>query len=301
MSARYGIALAVSLALLAAWGSAEQPAAPTADAIMAQVAANQDRANSERSHYLYVQHAHVVSRKGKTVMCEETTDARITPSAAGSEAQVFKLNGRLLGRSGYVTYTTLPPATSGKPMRDANEQDGVTIAVDSATDRDLVENMRDNLTRDKSKDGLSARLFPLTSESQRSSAFRLVGRETLNGRDVFHLQFQPKDKTDFGWKGDAYIDAIAMQPVVIRTTMGRQIPFAVRTLLGTSLPGLGFAVVYAPQADGVWFPVSFGTEFKLHVLFFFRRQIIIDAKNQDFEKTHVTSEIVGPYRPAPPQ
>ncbi len=58
---------------------------------------------------------------------------------------------------------------------------------------------------------------------------------------------------------------------------------------------------YAPQPDGVWFPVSFGTEFKLHVLFFFSRQIIIDALNRNFEKTHVTSEMVRVGEPVNPQ
>jgi hypothetical protein len=62
--------------------------------------------------------------------------------------------------------------------------------------------------------------------------------------------------------------------------------------LGTNVPGLGFTIVYVPQPDGVWFPVSFGTEFRLHVLFVIR-QIVIDAQNRDFEKTHVSSRIVG--------
>ena len=74
--------------------------------------------------------------------------------------------------------------------------------------------------------------------------------------------------------------------------MARKIPFAVRTLLGTSLPGLGFTVTYAPQPDGVWFPETFGTEFKLKILFFFSREILISARNRDFEKTHVTSHIL---------
>lgn len=59
------------------------------------------------------------------------------------------------------------------------------------------------------------------------------------------------------------------------------------------MPGLGFTIIYAPQPDGVWFPVSFGTEFRLHVLFVIRRQIVIEAQNRDFEKTHVSSRIVG--------
>ncbi len=121
----------------------------------------------------------------------------------------------------------------------------------------------------------------------------MVGRERLNGRDVFHITFRPKKKDDFGWSGDAYIDRTAYQPVLVTTGMARKIPFAVRTLLGTNVPGLGFTVTYAPQPDGVWFPVTFSTEFKIHVLFFFNRQIILDAQNREFEKTHVTSRMVG--------
>ena len=74
--------------------------------------------------------------------------------------------------------------------------------------------------------------------------------------------------------------------------MAKNIPIAVRILLGTSLPGLGFAVTYAPQPDGVWFPASFGTEFKINVLFFFHRNIALSVENRDFEKTHVDSRIL---------
>jgi len=122
---------------------------------------------------------------------------------------------------------------------------------------------------------------------------RMAGRERLNNRDVFHITFRPKKKDDFGWSGDAYIDTTAYQPVLVTTAMARKIPFAVRTLLGTNVPGLGFTVTYAPQADGVWFPVTFSTEFKIHVLYFFHRQIFLNAENREFEKTHVTSRIVG--------
>ena len=84
--------------------------------------------------------------------------------------------------------------------------------------------------------------------------------------------------------------------------MSRKIPFAVRTMLGTSLPGLGFTVIYAPQPGpqpgGVWFPVSFGTEFKTKVLF--HREIIISAENRSFEQTHVKSTVV-PAAPAASQ
>ena len=286
-------ALCLVLLLSLAPAHAQQP---TADTIMAKVAANQDQSEAERAHYLYLQHAHVTSRAGKTIHCEEITDTRIAPTATGYNHQLLKLEGRVLIKHQYVNYTQLP----GDKHPDADTpHDGaltVTSDDDDPMDRDIVENMRDNLTREKSKDGIGAGLFPLTSKTQASYAFQLLGTEHINGRQVFHLTFSPRDKQDYAWKGDAYIDTTAYQPVLVRTRMSRQIPFAVRTLLGTSLPNLGFTVIYAPepsdQPGAIWFPVSFGTEFKLHVLFFLNRQITLNVENQSFEKTHVTSKIV---------
>jgi hypothetical protein len=299
------MALTFALAILGAAGFAQQQNAsaetPTADAIMARVAVNQDRTEAERGHYVYVQHARVVSRKGSKVMCEEVTDYRVTPSASGSHRELIKLDGRMLVKHKYVTYTSLLLANGAEKTVVENDHDSISVQMgDENTDRSLVENMRKNLTDDKSKDGINAQLFPMTTKGQVDTLFYLVGRERINGRDVFHIDFRPKDKNDFGWKGDAYIDVDAYQPVLIRTDMARKIPLAVRALLGTNLPGLGFSVVYAPQPDGVWLPTSFGTEFKIHVLFFFSRQIIIDAQNRDFEKTHVSSKIVGAVDGAQP-
>lgn len=265
---------------------------------MARVGANQDQAEAERSHYIYVQHARIVSRKGHTVMCEEITDLRITPSATGSKADLLKLDGRLLSKHKYVSYTALSAVKSDDNSSVAADHQSISITLGDNVDRNLVESMRSNLTNDNSKDGINQSLFPLTSTGQSSYTFQLLGREHINGRDVFHIVFRPKAKDDFGWKGDAYIDTTAFQPVAVSTALARKIPFAVRTLLGTNLPGVGFTVVYAPQPDGLWFPVSFGNEFKLHVLFFFSREIIIDAQNRQFEKTHVHSTILGPQDPA---
>jgi hypothetical protein len=300
MISRWPKTIPVALALCATYLVAQQTAPPTAEAIMAKVAANQDSAEDARRHYVYIQHAKVVSRKGHTVMCEEVTDSRITPTETDSHAELLKLNGRLLRKKQYIAYTELSPTQN----RNASEQNKTQAEVegkdltinldDDDTDRDLVENMRANLTRNKSKDGIDARLFPLTSKAQAEYVFRFIGQEHINGHDVFHIDFHPKVKDDYGWKGDAYIDTTSFQPVVVRTTMSRKVPFAVRTLLGTNVPGLGFSIVYAPQPDGVWFPVSFGTEFKLHVLFFFSREITINAENRNFEKTHVDSKIIIP-------
>ena len=289
-------ALTLALQALAQQQTVPAQAPLTAEAIMARVAANQDSSEAERAHYIYVQHAHVVSRKGKTVMCEETTDSRVTPSGSGSEQKLLTLDGRLLRKHQYLAYTTLPAKNGDATATKSEKED-----FGGEFDRELVESMRKNLTDSNTKDGLGKGLFPLTSKNQQDYQFQLLGREQKNGRDVYHLSFRPKDKDDYNWKGDAYIDAVAYQPVLVRTAMSRRIPFAVRTLLGTSLPGLGFTVIYAPQPDGVWFPVSFGTEFKLHVLFFLNREIAVSAENREFVKTHVSSRIVsGPATPAEP-
>jgi hypothetical protein len=288
---------------------------PSAESVMKRVAINQDTAEADRAHYVYVQHAKMTSRRAKTVMCEEITDYRITPSTDGTDQQLLKVDGRFLRDKNYVTYTALLPRDEDKPKdsdkektkdkdngkeakKEKKEKDPTFDPNSNETiDRDIVENLRWNLIHDKSKDGYNAHLFPLTSKNQADYAFRMVGRERLNGHDVYHITFRPKDKNDFGWSGDAYIDTTAFQPVLVTTAMARKIPFAVRTLLGTNVPGLGFTITYAPQLDGVWFPVTFSTEFKIHLLYFFHREIILDAQNRDFEKTHVTSRIVGEATP----
>ncbi len=298
---------------------------PTAESIMARVATNQDQAEAERAHYVYVQHAKMTSRRGKTVMCEEITDYRFTPSADNTQEQLLKVDGRYMKNHKLITYTALLPRDEDKP-KDADKDKAATQGQadqdkkdkkekkdkekdkdpvfdpnsDETLDRDLVENIRWGLIHDKSKDGIAQHLFPLTTKDQANYTFRLIGREHLNDRDVFHITFRPKEKNDFGWSGDAYIDTQAFQPVLITTGMARKVPFAVRTLLGTDVPGLGFTIRYAPQPDGVWFPVDFSTEFKIHVLYFFHRQVILDAQNREFEKTHVTSRIVGEVTPVDP-
>jgi hypothetical protein len=285
---------------------------PSAESVMARVATNQDAAEAERAHYIYVQHAKMTSLRGKTIMCEEITDYRFTPSSDGYKDDLLKVDGRYLKNHKYLTYTALLPRNEDKPKDAAQQKDNDESGdklehnkdkadvkdpafdpnSDETLDRDLVENIRYGLIHDKSKDGISAHLFPLTSKEQGNYTFRMIGSERMNNRDTFHIAFRPKKKDDFGWSGDAWIDTTAYQPVLVTTGMSRKIPFAVRTLLGTNFPGLGFTVTYAPQPDGVWFPVTFSTEFKIHVLYFFHRQIFLNAENRNFEKTHVTSRIV---------
>ncbi len=196
----------------------------------------------------------------------------------GTQKELKLLTGRYWHKGKYEDF-------QGEPVPEANSLDG-----------DLIHDLRNDLSNEKSKDGLARDLFPLTTEEQKAYEFKLLGQETQQGRNVYHISFQPKDKAEITWAGQAYIDAADFQPVRVFTKLSRRMPLMVRTMLGTDLPGIGFNVVYQRQQDGVWFPASFGTEFRLHALFFINRDISISLDNTAFEHTHVQTrmKVVGP-------
>jgi hypothetical protein len=261
----------------------ETPNAPlTAAAIMARVAASQDSSEALRKEYVYLQHTHVVTHKpkGGRLQREETADYDVTPTPDGTQKKLKWITVRYWQKGKYETFEA-DHAPEG-------EGDGI--------DGSLVKSFRDDLLDDKSKDGLAKNLFPLTSEQQKDYNFTLLGQEMQDGRSVYHIGFRPKDKNDISWAGEAYIDAAEFQPVRVFTKLSRRLPFAVRTLLGTDVPGIGFNVVYKRQEDGVWFPSTFGTEFRLHAVFFINRDISVSCENSGFQRTHVESKmkVIGP-------
>lgn len=251
----------------------------TADEIMARVAANQDRSEELRKQYVYVQHTHILSRKPSgRLLREETADYDVVPTADGTQKELRTITGRYWNKGKYEVF-------EGEPVPESGSLDG-----------GLIQNFREDLSNEKSKDGLGKNLFPLTSEGQKDYDFKLLGQEMQAGRNVYHIEFRPKDKNDISWAGEAYIDAAEFQPVRVFTKLSRRIPFAVRTFLGTDLPGIGFNVVYKRQEDGVWFPATFGTEFRIHVLFFINREMAVSLENTGFQRTHVESKmkLIGP-------
>lgn len=249
---------------------------PTADAIMARVATNQDSSEKLRSQYIYQQHIQIITRKtsGK-VLREETADYHVVPKPDHTERTLQQLTGRYWHKGKYETF-------SGEPVPEPDSTDG-----------DLIHDFREDLTNDESKDGLARDLFPLTSEEQKNYKFRLIGPDLFEGRQSYHIAFTPKDDDDVDWAGEAYIDAQEFQPMYVFTKLSRRLPFGVRTFLGTDLPGIGFAVHYRRQEDGVWFPVSLGSEFRIRALFFFNRNMTVSLENKAFEHTHVQTKIVG--------
>jgi hypothetical protein len=218
----------------------------------------------------------VISKKpnGK-VLREEITDYHVVPKPDHTERTLEKFTGRYWHKGKYESY-------SGEPVPEADSTDG-----------ELVHDFRDDVTDDKSKDGLAHDLFPLTTEEQKNYKFRVMDQEPFEGRPSYHIAFTPIDDEDTDWAGEAYIDAQEFQPIYVFTKLSQPLPFGVRKFMGIDLPGLGFAVHYRRQDDGVWFPTSLGSEFRIKVFFLFNRTMTVSLENKAFERTHVETKITG--------
>jgi len=265
---------ALMLVPLGVVSASDQPT-PSVQEIMARVAANQDRGQQARAEYVYQQRIHVASlRTNGKLAREETTDYLVTPTPDGTKKELKHIEGRYWHKGKYLEFHSEPVPDTG--------------VVDSS----IVESFRDDLYNDKSKDGFGRDLFPLTSEEQKKYRFELAGEETVQGRKVYRVRFRPLDKSELTWAGEALIDAEEFEPLRVYTKLSRKIPLLVRTLLGTDLPGLGFNVQYRRFDENVWFPVSFGTEFRLRVLFFVNRDITVSLENSSFERANVQSKIL---------
>lgn len=255
---------------------------------MVKVAANQDRAIADRTHYTYLQNADVATHRGHKILCREITESRVTPSSDASAQELLTLTGTVWVKNQYLNYSQLL-----KERPQTAEPAEVQLKDEGKIDVDLVEDLRHSLTNAKSKDGFEAGLFPLSGKASGGYLYTLVKREPMNGRDTWRIHFKPKARADDSdWEGDAWIDSAAYEPVLVRTRLAHQVPFLVKTMLGTNVPGLGFTVTYSRQSDGTWFPSTFGTEFKIHVLFFFSREITMSVQNHDFQKTHSDAHIL---------
>ncbi len=300
--------LAFLLAASLSDGQSAQPEVQTellkADDIMARVAANQDHSEALRKEYVYKQRIRIATHSKSRIVREETADYDVVPLPDGTQKQLKLLTGRYWNKGKYVDFQSksVPEAgnANGERFPELWNQHADLIQnlrhyepapETTSTDADLIHNLRNYLSNDKSKDGFARDLFPLTSEEQKDYEFKLLGQEVEAGRNVYHIAFTPKDKEELTWAGEAFIDVAEFQPVRVFTKMSGRIPLLVRTMW-FDLPGFGFNVVYERLEDGVWFPSSFGTEFRLHVgpMFFFNRDISISLKNSGFEHPQVETK-----------
>ena len=246
----------------------------SADDIMKKVAANQDREQKDRLAFVYESHIKVQTRhtNGKLAR-EEIIDYIVTPTPKGIEKKTQAFKGTSCKKGNCVDFNT-------EPGPDSENLDG-----------SLVKSFRDDLTQTDSKDGLDKELFPLTTDGQKDLAFELAGEKEVSGRSAYIIHFSPKDRHDITWAGEALIDKEEFQPVSVYTRLSRRLPLAVRALLGTDLPGLGFNTRYARIDKDIWFPVSFGSEFRIHAVFFINRTLTMSMENKNFKRFSADSTI----------
>ncbi len=268
------------LFLFAACGCAlAQP--PDIDQIMSRVGRNQAKSQDARKDWIYNQKQllRMIRGNGKLAR-EEHREYAIAPKVRGIHKQLTSFAGKYGDHGREVAYD--------KPKY---QYKGLDI------DGELLDDMSNDMTNDEnSRDGIAHDLFPLTYHQQMRYNFKLKGVETYRGREVYRVAFEPKphqhsEEDSMPWKGEALIDAAEYQPVLINTNLAWKIPMAVKILLGTNIRGLGFSVSYQKFADGVWFPVSYGGEFDVRAVFFYKRKISVSMVNSDFRRADVTSNI----------
>jgi len=261
------IAVIAVLALLAE--GSPKALEPNASEIMHRVAENQDREQKARNEFVYEQTMHRITReKSGKLLKEEFWTWSVAPGPKKTEKKLISVNGRYWKNGDYHPF-------EGEPVPSVN---GLNITVDDDSDAD-------------GRDGIDKDLFPLTTDEQKKYTFQLDGERFVNRRKAYVIEFRPINKNEYAWKGEAVIDADELQPVTIYTRLSRKLPFVVRDMLGTNVPGLGFNIQYARVDQDIWFPSSYGTEFRVRALFFFDRTITESMQNVNFRRTKVDTKI----------
>lgn len=288
----------ISIAVLCA-GVYGAPADTGTDAaaIMAKVAANIEKSTEARRQFVYRQAIRAsLIRAGGEVARREGREYTVTPEPTGTDKKLISFQGEYRKGKQMLPYT--------EPGFKYKDED---------IDGELLGELIDELMNDKdSRDGISLSLFPLRTKVLPSYKFSLKGQTVHQGRPTYEILFEPAVKgscvvigegnvcQDEPWKGEVWIDIEELEPVRIDTSLAFKIPWAVRTFLGTNLRRTGFSITYARVAEGVWFPKTYGTEFSLDVLWFYKRTIALSLENSAFQKTDASSTISYDLADAPP-
>src|SRR5215471_14932891 len=285
----------ILLAICIALPSGMAQSAEDATTIMEKMAANFEKAAEGRRQFVYRQNikGSLIRGDGK-LSRKESREYSVTPQAEDTEKKLVSFQGEYRKGKQVVAYSD--PGFKYK---------------DEDIDGELLSDLIEDLTGDKdSRDGISESLFPLRAKDLSSYRFTMKGRKDVNGRPAYLIAFEPLPSHDFClhvgdeghdcseklWKGEVSVDAEDLQPARIDTALGRKIPWAVRSLLGTNVQQLGFSISYTRVGEGVWFPATYGTEFRLDVLWFYKRTVTLALVNTGFQKTDATSTITFDLR-----
>jgi hypothetical protein len=274
--------------LLAAVLFASTLVAQSADEIMAKVADRMESATEARRQYVYRQKVRSsLTRSNGQPARREAREYSVFPTEKGTEKKIVFFHGEYRKGKQTIVYSHPEPHHT-----------------DEGLDAELLTELTDDLVNDKdSRDGIPHSLFPLASKDLAYYQFVMKGETAFEGRRVYRIAFEPVKKemcVHIGqddpcdsrpWKGEAWIDAVEFQPARIVTELTFQIPWGVRVFLGTNIRQTGFSITYRRVAEDVWLPLTYGTEFKLNILWGYRRTIALAMDNSNFQKTDATSTI----------
>jgi hypothetical protein len=255
----------------------------TAEGIMARVALNQDRDQDLRTAFVYHQNVMVrLNRNNGKLAREEYGEYTVTPTSKGVNKEQTLFRGKYVDHGKEVEFD--------KP---GYEHKSIDI------DADFARSMLEDFANDKeSRDGIDHDLFPLTSKQQRKYEFHLEGTEDYRGTPVYRITFAPKKKPSIyddddngSWAGEVLVERNEYQPVLVTSRLAVKIPAWVKVLFGINVQQLGFKVTYKKFDEGLWFPVTYGGEFKLKALFLYSRRIGISMQNTGFQHAVVESKV----------
>lgn len=278
-------------------GTATAAVTPDPVAIMNRMASSVEASVDGRRQYVYKQR--VVARLLRTNQHVARQETRIYTAVPGPDKTVKTLVS--LAGDYYKTRTEVVHYDT-----PGFEKGGLDI------DGDLMRDLINDLVDDKdSRDGIPHDLFPLRKKDLPAYVFTFKDETEVKGRKAYRIAFEPSHKSrclEIGpgedecgdskpWKGEVLVDAEEFQPVRIYTELAFKMPWGVKVFLGTNVRQIGFSVAYSRLAPNVWFPVSYGTEFRLDVLFGYHRVITLALDSSEFVRAEAKSEI----KYAPPQ
>jgi len=273
-------------------------------AIVAKMAANVEASLDARRQFVYKQkvNARLVRTNGQVARAEKR-EYTVAPGPERTEKTLVTLAGEYHKSKKEIIHYDKPGFEKG----------GMDI------DGGIMDDLIDDLVNDKdSRDGIPHSFFPLTTKDLPSYKFTLKPPVEVKGRKAFVVGFEPlpgrknlcleagkrknQDNDDEGddddcpiryrpWKGEVVVDAEEYQPVRVYSDLTFKMPWGVKVFLGTNLRQTGFSVSYNRVAPNVWFPATYGTEFRLDVLFGYKRVITLALDSSDFQRTDAKSEI----------
>lgn len=272
-------------------------------AIMRKMAVNTDAATEARRLYVYRQRVRSAFLKTNgQLICKESREYSVIPQASTTERKLISFDGECLQGNKMTPYSPPGQVLPGVRERPAGGV-GDRLAAQVTSDRETITGVIDDLAIDpKSRDGIPRQLFPLSGPELTRYRFTLKGETTIKGRRAYDILFEPADLKESHcididahgcspWRGEAWVDAEDFQPVRIDTQLAKGVPWGVRVFMGINIHQLGFSLTYQRVAPGVWFPATYGTEFRITLLWGYKRTITLSMENTDFRKTDTQSTV----------